>query len=160
MTKKSIAVIYLFLFAAGALASWLYNSRAAKLRDTELCSTSIIVYYKDIRANLTLDFMYTLKKQAGIVAVSGTYAKNDRVIGVIRRDVSYIWTENKDSFHFFSVKVNKLANNESISDDAISEVLPDFYVYPEKSINYSILTQGQKGFMFTVGKRPIFFCAR
>ncbi|WP_437748609.1 hypothetical protein ACRYSL_16965 [Enterobacter mori] len=46
-----------------------------------------------------------MKTQTGIVAVSGTYYKNDKVIGVIRRDVSYVWTENKDSFHFTSLNV-------------------------------------------------------
>ncbi|EDH3560280.1 hypothetical protein GCR30_14635 [Salmonella enterica] len=48
--------------------------------------------------------------------------------------------------------------DETLSDAVIETVLPDFYVYPGKSISYTILTQGHRGFMFTIGKRPIFFC--
>lgn len=160
MTKKSTAISCLVLFVAGVLTSWFYHFRAKEIRDTEVCSTTVVTYHNNIRANLTLDFMYTLKKRTGIIAVNGTYSKNDKVIGAIRRDVSYVWTENKDSFQFSSVKVNKVITDESVSDEEISEVLPVFYVYPGKSITYTILPQGSHGFMFAIGKRPIFFCSR
>ncbi|EHC50187.1 Putative exported protein, partial [Salmonella enterica subsp. enterica serovar Inverness str. R8-3668] len=51
-----------------------------------------------------------------------------------------------------------VTRDETLSDAVIETVLPDFYVYPGKSISYTILTQGHRGFMFTIGKRPIFFC--
>ncbi|MBT1885902.1 hypothetical protein [Enterobacter mori] len=160
MKKRTIAILCLVFFAAGALISWLYHLRLEKMENTEACSASIVVYHENARANITLDFMYTMKTQTGIVAVSGTYYKNDKVAGVIRRDVSYVWTENKDSFHFTSLNIQHVNDDESLPNDVISDVLPDFFVYPNKKMNYSITKQGPKGFMFSVGKRPIFFCAR
>lgn len=160
MTKRTIAVLCLMFFAAGALISWLYHLRLEKRENTEACSASIVVYHEDARAHITLDFMYSMKTQTGIVAVSGTYYENDKVTGVIRRDVSYVWTENKDSFHFTSLNILHVNDDESLPNDVISDVLPDFFVYPNKKLNYSITKQGPKGFMFSVGKRPIFFCAR
>ncbi len=52
--------------------------------------------------------------------------------GVIRRDVSYVWSENKDSTHFISTDINKVTRDETLSDAVIETVLPDFYVYREK----------------------------
>lgn len=150
----------MFLFVTGSLTSWYYHLRQDEDRDTEVCSASVVVFSNNIRANITLDFMYVLNKNTGVVAVTGSYYKNDKVIGSIRRDVSYTWTENKDVFHFHSVKVNKVINDDSVSDSDVSEILPDFFVYPDKSIAYSILPQGMNSFMFTVGKRPVFLCYR
>ena len=160
MTKRTTVLILLVFFVAGALVAWLYHLRLEKVENTEACSASIVVYHEDVRAHITLDFMYTLQKQTGIVAVSGTYYKNDKVAGIIRRDVSYVWTENKDSFHFTSINIHHVNDDESLSSEVISDVLPDFFVYPNKKMNYSITKQGSRGFMFSVGKRPIFFCAR
>ncbi len=53
--------------------------------------------------------------------------------GVIRRDVSYVWSENKDSTHFISTDINKVTRDETLSDAVIETVLPDFYVYPGKA---------------------------
>ncbi len=65
---------------------------------------------------------------------------------------SYVWSENKDSTHFISTDINKVTRDETLSDAVIETVLPDFYVYPGKSISYTILTQGHRGFMFTIGE--------
>ena len=159
MTKKSTAILCLVLFAVGALTSWLYHYHLEKKQNTEACSVSVVVYNEDARANLTLDFMYTMQKQTGVIALSGTYFKNEKAIASIRRDVSYIWTENKDSFQFTSVKIHEV-NEDSLPDNVLGDVLPDFFIYPNHKLIYTILKQGPRGFLFTVGKRPIFFCSR
>lgn len=135
-------------------------STPANSENTEACSASIVVYHEDIRANLTMDFMYTMKKQTGVIALSGAYYKNDKLAGVIRRDVSYVWTENKDSFHFTSVNIHDINGQQTAPNEIMNEILPDFFLYPKKNLNYSITQQGPRGFMFSVGKRPIFYCSR
>ncbi|MEG6455324.1 hypothetical protein, partial [Enterobacter cloacae] len=137
----------------------LFAPSLEKKQNTEACSVSVVVYHEDARANLTLDFMYTMQKQTGVIALSGTYFKNEKAIASIRRDVSYIWTENKDSFQFTSVKIHEV-NEDSLPDNVLGDVLPDFFIYPNHKLNYTILKQGPRGFLFTVGKRPIFFCSR
>ncbi|MGK3223457.1 hypothetical protein ACCW94_00010 [Enterobacter soli] len=160
MSRKWVALSCMLLFVAGALVSGFYHLRQDEYRDTEMCSASVVVFSNNIRANVTLDFMYVLDKNTGVVAVNGSYYKDDKVIGSIRRDVSYTWTENKDVIYFHSVKVNKVINDDSVSDADVSEILPDFFVYPDKSIAYSLIPQGMNSFMFTVGKRPVFICYR
>lgn len=53
---------------------------------------SLVVFNKNARANITLNYMYSLKNQNGIVAVSGTYIEDNKLKGRIRRDVAYNWT--------------------------------------------------------------------
>lgn len=157
---KKRALICFFLFILGGVVSAIYNVIAKEMNDKEACLASVIVYNNDSHANLTIDFMYTQEKKTGVIVLNGEYYKNNALVGVIRRDISYVWTENKDIFHFTSVKVNKIIDDKTVPDEELSKVLPDFYVYPDKSISYSILPQGKHSFMFTVGKRPIFVCSR
>lgn len=115
---------------------------------------SLVVFHKNARANITLNYMYSLKNQNGIVAVSGTYIEDNKLKGRIRRDVAYNWTENQDSYHLHSSRINKFEIIETLPDDLLADILPDFYVYPDKDVSYSILNQGVHGFLFTIGKRP------
>lgn len=82
MTKKTIALACLLLFVSGLFISWLLHLRAEKRQNSEICSASIVVYHKNVRANVTLDFIYSLKTQTGVVSINGTYAQNDTVLGV------------------------------------------------------------------------------
>ncbi|MFV0262107.1 MAG: hypothetical protein ACK5JN_06655 [Kluyvera sp.] len=158
MSKRWLLLSCLVLLIVGAGIGHFLHLRVERYRDPEKCTAPVLVFYKNTQANLTLDFMYSLKNRTGVVAVSGTYYVDNKLSGVIRRDVSYIWNENKDSTHFVSTSVNKVSRDETLSDDVIATVLPDFYVYPRKGISYTILTQGHRGFMFTIGKRPVFLC--
>lgn len=159
MSKKSLLLICLVLILVGACIGRLLHLYSDKKNDPEKCTAPVVVFYQNTHANLTLDFMYSLENNTGVVSVNGTYYVNNKTAGVIRRDVSYKWSENKDSTHFVSTSINKFTHDETLMDADIASILPDFYVYPEKEINYTILTQGHHGFIFTIGKRPIFLCS-
>lgn len=150
--------LLIFLTAAGI--TWGYHWWANKILDHETCSATVIVYDGAVRANLELDFMYKLKEKKGIVAVSGTLFRNEAAFGTVRRDVSYTWTENRDTYLFTSAEITKRTPDETLPESLISEVLADFYAYPGKHIHYSILDLGKNGFLFTVGRRPVFYCSR
>ncbi|WP_434584722.1 hypothetical protein ACMYSP_24785 [Klebsiella sp. R390] len=133
-----------------------------KSKKNDGCSTTIIIYQDNSRFNLNLNFMYSLSTMTGVVAISGIYLENDTVKGKIRRDVIYNINENKDTYRFHSVKIQKFDNitPEPVTDAKLASALPDFYVYPDKDISYTITNQGEDGFMFVIGKRPLFFCSR
>lgn len=122
----------LTLLCLGVGLGHLFHLYTEKNRDPEKCTAPVIVFYNNTQANLTLDFMYSLKKRTGVVSISGTYYVDNKMSGVIRRDVSYVWSENKDSTHFISTDINKVTRDETLSDAVIETVLPDFYVYPGK----------------------------
>jgi hypothetical protein len=158
MSKKSLLFSCLVLLFLGVGIGHLIHLRAERNRDPEKCTAPVVVFYNNTQANLTLDFMYSLNKHTGVVSVSGTYYVDNKKRGVIRRDVSYMWNENKDSTHFISTGINKVTRDETLSDAVLETILPDFYVYPGKSISYTVLAQGHRGFMFTIGKHPMFLC--
>lgn len=148
-----------FLFV-GALISGIYNVFMSKYHDKQECSSSFVVFYKNVRANITVNYMYSLENKNGIVAVSGTYIEDNKLKGRIRRDVAYDWVENQDSYHLHSTKINKYDIIETLPDELLANILPDFYVYPDKNVSYTILNQGVHGFLFTIGTRPLFYCSR
>ena len=158
MSKKLLLLSCLMLLVLGVGIGHFLHLWVETRRDPEKCTAPVTVFYNNTQANLTLDFMYSLKKRTGVVSVTGTYYVDNKASGTIRRDVSYVWSENKDSTHFVSTEVNKITRDETLPDAVIATILPDFYVYPHKSINYTILTQGHRGFIFTIGKRPVFLC--
>lgn len=90
----------LTLLFLGVGLGHLFHLYTEKNRDPEKCTAPVIVFYNNTQANLTLDFMYSMKKRTGVVSISGTYYVDNKMSGVIRRDVSYVWSENKDSTHF------------------------------------------------------------
>lgn len=160
MTRKIVALICIVFFGFGIFLSWVYNKLQIHQINNEKCSSTIIAFHDDVRADLTFDFMYNLKIGRGVLAINGTYTKNNEHIGSIRRDVTYSWTENNNNFQFHSLKINKIISDESLSDQQIALILPDFFVYPDKDISYSVQSQGPNDFMFSVGDRPVFVCSR
>jgi len=158
MTKKRASLFLFFLFA-GLAFGYLYLMVTTNIRAAETCTAVVVVFNKDAQANLTLDFMYNRRTLSGIVSVSGRYRHPDYPEGTIRRDVAYTWVENKNTFHLLSTNINKVDNVESLPEDVIASVLPAFYVYPDKRVNYAINQQGSSSFLFSVGKRPLFICS-
>ena len=159
MTKKRVSLLIIFLFA-GFGFGYLYLMVTTHSRTAETCTAVVVVFNKDAQANLTLDFMYNRRTHSGIVSVSGRYRHPNYMEDTIRRDVAYTWVENKNTFHLLSTNINKVDNVESLPEDVIATVLPAFYVYPNRRVNYAIQPQGSSSFLFSVGKRPLFVCTR
>lgn len=160
MSKTKLTYLAFVFFVTAVAVTYLSLMLSSKRQYTGECTASVVVFNNDVRANINLAFMYNEKKQNGVISVSGSYMQNNQPKGTLRRDISYTWTENKNTYNFLSTRITKFANIETVSDEIIATVLPDFYVYPDKRINYSIQTQGDGGFLFLIGKRPLFYCAR
>ena len=87
-------------------------------------------------------------------------AQGNRESKSIRRNIEYTWIENYDTAHLTSKKVNKFEIMDQVDDDRLAELIPDFYVFPEKSVSYNILKQGKHAFILSIGNRAIMHCAR
>lgn len=74
----------LTLLCLGVGLGHLFHLYTEKNRDPEKCTAPVIVFYNNTQANLTLDFMYSLKKRTGVVSISGTYYVDNKMSGVIR----------------------------------------------------------------------------
>lgn len=58
----------LTLLCLGVGLGHLFHLYTEKHRDPEKCTAPVIVFYNNTQANLTLDFMYSLKKRTGVSA--------------------------------------------------------------------------------------------
>lgn len=148
-----------FFFVTGVILSLVYNFLSDRAHRKDECTASLIVFNKNIQTHLTLNFMYELDEQKGIVAVSGSYLDGGKVKGNIRRDVIYDFDKNYNAYQFHSLEINKYGNIDSVSDEFLASMLPDFYVYPNEKISYIISKQNQHSFLIKIGSRPLLYCA-
>ncbi|HAE2266890.1 TPA_asm: hypothetical protein GND82_001739 [Salmonella enterica subsp. salamae serovar 60:g,m,t:z6] len=160
MNNKKRIVYSVVSLLTGALVCTIYNYYTTKLLNKEECSTSLVVFYNNTRSEIKLNFIYSLENKKGIVAVSGNYYEQDKLQGKIRRDVEYRWSENHDTYQLVSTKINHYSILENLSLEKMAKILPGFYLFPERKVNYSIQNQGTSGFVFSAGERPLFYCAR
>lgn len=159
MNRKISFVFYIFIFAASITVSWFYAQSNDRV-NTGKCTANMSVYHDDIKANLTLAFMYIKDEKTGIVSVDGNYFINNNYAGSIRREVAYSWIEDKNNIQFTSRRITKLSNTETINDDTLRNILPDFYIAENKNMFYTIVNQGTHGFIMSSGNRAIIFCER
>ncbi len=107
-----------------------------------------------------LTLCITKIKKTGTVALSGTWKQNTNTYKSFRRDIEYTWIENYDTLHLTSTKINKFDIIDQISDDNLAQLLPDFYIFPGKMINYNVQKQNNHDFLLSIGNRAIMYCAR
>ncbi|AVL79297.1 hypothetical protein M0J30_004511 [Klebsiella oxytoca] len=156
MNRIKIAIGF---FISGALAGGGYNFVNDKIHHKEECTASLVVFKDNTQTNLTLNFMYSLAEGKGTVAVSGSYLDGGKLQGHIRRDVIYDMVKNHETHHFHSREINRYGNIDSVSDEFLATILPDFYVYPDEKISYIISKQNEHSFLIKIGSRPLLYCA-
>lgn len=160
VTRYKKSLILILCFISGFVFFITYNYSKEKIAYNEKCTANWVIFNDQGQANLTLDFMYNQNKKTGIVALSGTWKQNTKAYKAIRRDIEYTWTENYNTLHLTSNKINKFDIIDQIEDDKLALLLPDFYVFSGKMISYNIQTQGNRGFLFNISNRAIMYCAR
>lgn len=160
MNNKKRVTFSIASLLTGVLVYASYSYYTTKILDKEECRSSLIVFYNQSRSDIQLNFIYSLEDKKGIVAVSGNYYENDKLKGKIRRDIEYSWRENHDIYQLISTKVNKYRILETLPSDTMAKILPDFYVFPDKSVNYSIQNQGAGGFIFSTGGEATFLLCK
>ncbi len=116
---------------------WVYSLHCLflhcrKMIYNETCTANWVIFNDQGRANLTIDFMFNKKNKTGTVALSGTWQQGNRESKSIRRNIEYTWIENYDTAHLTSKKVNKFEIMDQVDDDRLVQLIPDFYVFPEK----------------------------
>ncbi|EDV83407.1 transglycosylase SLT domain-containing protein [Escherichia coli] len=135
--KKNL--LFILVFISGFILFTVYSYTAEKMIYNETCTANWVIFNDQGRANLTIDFMFNKKNKTGTVALSGTWQQGNRESKSIRRNIEYTWIENYDTAHLTSKKVNKFEIMDQVDDDRLVQLIPDFYVFPEKSVSYNIL---------------------
>lgn len=160
MTRCKKVLLIVLCFISGFILSIAYHYSKEQISYNEKCTANWVIFNDQGQANLTLDFMYNKNQKTGTVALSGTWKQNTKVYKAIRRDIEYTWSENYNTLHLISNKINKFDIIDQVEDDKLALLLPDFYVFSGKKISYNIQKQRNHGFLFNISNRAIMYCAR
>lgn len=160
MTRCKKVLLIVLCFISGFILSIAYHYSKEQISYNEKCTANWVIFNDQGQANLTLDFMYNKNQKTGTVALSGTWKQNTKVYKAIRRDIEYTWSENYNTLHLISNKINKFDIIDQVEDDKLALLLPDFYVFSGKIISYNIQKQRNHGFLFNISNRAIMYCAR
>lgn len=160
MTRCKKFLLIVLCFISGFILFIAYHYSKEQIAYNEKRTANWVIFNDQGQANLTLDFMYNKNQKTGTVALSGTWKQNTKVYKAIRRDIEYTWSENYNTLHLISNKINKFDIIDQVEDDKLALLLPDFYVFSGKLISYNIQKQRNHGFLFNISNRAIMYCAR
>lgn len=160
VTRCKKVLLIVLCFISGFILFIAYHYSKEQIAYNEKCTANWVIFNDQGQANLTLDFMYNKNQKTGTVALSGTWKQNTKVYKAIRRDIEYTWSENYNTLHLISNKINKFDIIDQVEDDKLALLLPDFYVFSGKIISYNIQKQRNHGFLFNISNRAIMYCAR
>lgn len=124
------------------------------------CSAYLIIKHNDTHFNLLIDFLLINNNGTGVVTVSGTYFKNEHKTGVIRRSINFEWVLHDHVYSLSAVDIRKSERDESLSDSVLKELLPLFFIRKGGKIDFTVNRDGDGGYIFANGIRPLFFCEK
>lgn len=159
MMRISYSVV-MFSVLFGLLFSLSYKRNLSESDDRpKTCTAHIVSFYYNTKLDLFLDFVGVRSKKTGSIYLNGTYIENKEIKGYIKREIKYGWEEHMDNFYFTGISINKTSEKISLPDDIVNNFLSDFYITPGNQVYYKIKNINNVGWIFYVGKRPVFFCA-
>ncbi|MED9347895.1 hypothetical protein RCN09_02265, partial [Escherichia marmotae] len=117
MTRCKKVLLIVLCFISGFILFIAYHYSKEQIAYNEKCTANWVIFNDQGQANLTLDFMYNKNQKTGTVALSGTWKQNTKVYKAIRRDIEYTWSENYNTLHLISNKINKFDIIDQVEDD-------------------------------------------
>lgn len=124
------------------------------------CSAYLIIKHNDSHFNILIDFLLIQNDGTGVVTVSGTYFKNEKKIGVIRRSINFEWAKHDHVYSLSAVGIRKSERDESLSDNDLKQLLPLFFIQHGGNIDFIVNRDSDGGYIFANGIRPLFFCEK
>lgn len=124
------------------------------------CSAFLIMKDNDSHFNILIDFLLIQNDGTGLVTVSGTYFKNEKKIGVIRRSINFDWVLHDHIYSLSAVDIKKSERDESLSDKDLKELLPLFFIQHGGKLDLTVTRESDGGYIFASGVRPLFFCEK
>ncbi|HAU5637864.1 hypothetical protein [Citrobacter amalonaticus] len=159
--KRKIKIISLLVFITSVLVgTTLYLTQYNSPKNSMIsCTARLVTFRESERMDLMVDFQIQTQSKTGVIAAIGTVRIDGSLQGRIYRKIAFSY-EKEDSFYRFRSTNITIASDEHISDELLKMSLPQFFITTGSIINYSVYREGKRGYVFTVGKIPRFFCER
>ena len=155
--KKQITIVILII--TSFLFTWLFiiQKRESGLNP---CSAYMVIYKNNLHFNALIEFISFKKDGTGVLTLSGTSFINEKKTGVVRRVIEYSWDNTGGTYTFTSSAIRKSPRDETLSESTLKDFLPSFFSEVNGNLNLSVTPQGNAGYLFASGSRPLFFCEK
>ncbi|MFI8418244.1 hypothetical protein ACQKDS_17910 [Serratia sp. NPDC078593] len=118
------------------------------------CRGSVHYFKDDAQFTAHLKFMFNGGK--GEVSSLGEFLEQGEKSQKISQSLKFNYTRTGDDMFLIST--------QSTLPDSLAKIMtnlvPDFYLYPDRGLRIHIYRQGNKGYVFMVDNIPSFICAK
>lgn len=118
------------------------------------CTADTYIIEKGHSYDMLLDVNLSHGENTGVISVEGSYRNK-----LIRRDVYFSYMRDDDDYILKSTEVEIIEPINTITNSELKNILPDFFIFPEKKLRYTIRKQANNGYLFFVGSRPVLYCS-
>lgn len=154
-------IIYLHVFICSVIIGQLFSiQKNVHSKEPKSCTAHVINIYQGNRVNMFVDFIGSPMDKKGMVSLSGNYISNLDGKFFFRREITFEWINSGEDFFLKSNNIHKIINDDYLTDEILSEFLTDFYIATGNVVYYRIIRVSDKGYLFLLGDRPLFFCQK
>lgn len=146
------------------LISWLFFCQAkgvyqlyTQYRHTHFNCDAILQVYKD-DVVLSLAFSYQFQGDNGIAIMKGTLKQGAKVTNVSRKN--HFTFDYENGFYHLKSTSAIVSPADNSDTEEVARYLPRFYLQQGMIFDFSVYPIGRKGFVFSTGYVPSFYCAR
>lgn len=117
------------------------------------CQANLVQHHPDETLGVWLN--YTFDGKFGTLSMNARSQNDPNKI--IDRKISF-QVERKDHLYLLTSDKNMIFPDDNVEDSWLEEYLPQFFVYPGKSIYMRINEQHNGNYIFTLGTLPTYVC--
>lgn len=119
------------------------------------CNASFTIHNAGMTIPLVAAFHF--RGDAGNVHFDSPLLKDDHVIGMANRSISFLIHQHDGRVTFTSLTERALSK-DSASQEDVDRILPDFFIEQDKSITFEVVHQND-GLLFIHDTVPMFVCS-
>lgn len=117
------------------------------------CGANLIQHHSDETLSLWLN--YTFDGKSGMLSMNG-HLQSD-ADKTINRKITFR-VERKDHVYSLTSVRNIKFPDDNVADSWLEKYEPQFFIYPEKSIDMRITEQQNGNYLFVLGTLPTYLC--
>ncbi|SNY61463.1 hypothetical protein [Enterobacter sp. CC120223-11] len=150
---KSFSVLTLALITLLAVAKLSYTFWQSKYNVDISCIASFTVHNDHSTIHATTSYVFNNK--VGFLSLNG-YQEEDPSM-VFNRKIVFDYRRDNDTYMLRSQQNIKYPD-DTVSNDWMAKVFPQFYIFEGKSIYFKVIKQLNNSHLFFIGTLPTFVC--
>ncbi|MBJ2116417.1 MULTISPECIES: hypothetical protein [Proteus] len=158
---KKTNLIFLLLILSVSVISFAFGGFGMQLssswrKNNFSCDANVVMVNQDYR--LTMAITYFIESEHGIAVLKGELAKGENSYHLSRK--TYFNTNNFQNLTNLTSTLSIKTPADNVPNTELQKILPPFYLDKDKKLDFRIYPQGWRGYVFSTGYVPAFYCTR